>query len=71
MQDIDPVKKTLVACFPDDVGMDEACFQLEYDILVLGGFLPAYIPKEDECSGCELGRRCGRSSRCSAASQRA
>ena len=36
MQDIDPENKSLVACFPEDVGMDEACFQLEYDILILG-----------------------------------
>ena len=36
MQSIDTKSKTLVACFPDDVGLDSACFQLEYDILVLG-----------------------------------
>ena len=38
VQSIDTNKKTLVACFPDDVGLDSACFQLEYDILVLGEF---------------------------------
>lgn len=41
VQDIDPTAKTLVACFPDDVGMSEACFQLEYDILILGPHLSA------------------------------
>eukprot|EP00884_Botryococcus_braunii_P007779 jgi/Botrbrau1/17001/Bobra.49_2s0060.1 len=34
-QSIDPVSKTLVACFPKDAGMDEACFKVPYDILVL------------------------------------
>lgn len=34
--DIDPDKKSIVACFPADAGMDECCFKMEYDILVLG-----------------------------------
>lgn len=34
--DIDPEKKSIVACFPADAGMDECCFKMEYDILVLG-----------------------------------
>ena len=34
--DIDPEKKTVVACFPADAGMDECCFKVEYDILILG-----------------------------------
>lgn len=34
--EIDPEKKTIVACFPADAGMDECCFKMEYDILVLG-----------------------------------
>lgn len=36
VQSIDTKSKSLVACFPDDLGMDSACFQLDYDILVLG-----------------------------------
>ena len=41
-QDINPVEKTIVACFPNDAGMvpdsgmDESCFKIPYDILVLG-----------------------------------
>ncbi|KAK9866900.1 hypothetical protein WJX84_011085 [Apatococcus fuscideae] len=34
-QDIDPKNKTIVACFPKDTGLDEACFRIPYDILVL------------------------------------
>ena len=34
---MDPVKKEVVACFPEDTGMDELCFRVPYDILVLGG----------------------------------
>jgi NADH dehydrogenase FAD-containing subunit len=33
--DIDPVKKQLVCCFPKDTGFPEACFQLNYDLLVV------------------------------------
>ena len=33
---MDPVKKEVVACFPEDTGMDELCFRVPYDILVLG-----------------------------------
>ena len=33
---ISPEEKSLVACFPADAGMDECCFKLEYDILILG-----------------------------------
>lgn len=36
VQSINTKEKTLVACFPDDLGMDSACFELDYDILVLG-----------------------------------
>jgi len=41
VQGIDVKNKTVTACFPDDnlanvKGMSAACFQLEYDILVLG-----------------------------------
>jgi len=41
VQGIDTKKKTVTACFPDDnlasvKGMSAACFQLDYDILVLG-----------------------------------
>lgn len=32
---VDPVKKELVACFPADAGLDEACFKMNYDILVI------------------------------------
>lgn len=35
-KEIDPIKKELVACFPMDAGLDEACFKLKFDILVLG-----------------------------------
>jgi len=34
-QNIDPVKKTIVACFPPDSGMDESCFKIPYDVLVV------------------------------------
>lgn len=34
---MDPVKKEVVACFPEDTGMDKLCFRVPYDILVLGG----------------------------------
>ena len=33
---VDPAKKELVACFPADAGLDEACFKISYDILVVG-----------------------------------
>eukprot|EP00877_Chromochloris_zofingiensis_P004510 jgi/Chrzof1/1405/Cz10g06180.t1 len=33
---IDPVKKELVACFPKDAGLDEACFKISYDVLIVG-----------------------------------
>ena len=34
--EINPEEKSVVACFPADTGMDECCFKLEYDILILG-----------------------------------
>lgn len=34
-KDIDAEAKQLVCCFPADAGMDEACFKVPYDILVL------------------------------------
>jgi hypothetical protein len=34
-KDIDPVAKELVCCFPDDAGMDSACFKLSYDVLLM------------------------------------
>jgi NADH dehydrogenase FAD-containing subunit len=33
---VDPVKKELVACFPKDAGLDEACFKISYDVLIVG-----------------------------------
>eukprot|EP00775_Hariotina_reticulata_P004476 gene4476-4730_t len=33
---IDPKRKELVACFPKDAGLDEACFKIKYDILIMG-----------------------------------
>lgn len=33
---VDPVKKELVACFPKDAGLDEACFKIKYDMLIIG-----------------------------------
>lgn len=35
-QDIDPKNKTIVACFPKDTGLEEACFRIPYDILIVG-----------------------------------
>lgn len=32
---IDPAAKDIVACFPKDAGLDEACFKVPYDVLVL------------------------------------
>ncbi|KAG2486568.1 hypothetical protein HYH03_014738 [Edaphochlamys debaryana] len=34
-KDIDPVKKELVCCFPEDAGLDAACFKMSYDVLVM------------------------------------
>lgn len=42
VQDIDPAVKSLNCCFPEDAGIDEACFSVEYDILVLGE--PSWLP---------------------------
>jgi NADH:ubiquinone reductase (non-electrogenic) len=33
---VDPEKRELVACFPKDAGLDEACFKMSYDLLVVG-----------------------------------
>ena len=35
-QSIDPEEKSIVACFPEDAGMERACFKVYYDYLVLG-----------------------------------
>lgn len=32
---IDTKRKQLVACFPADAGLDEACFQISYDVLIV------------------------------------
>jgi NADH dehydrogenase FAD-containing subunit len=32
---IDTERKQLVACFPADAGLDEACFQISYDVLIV------------------------------------
>lgn len=34
-KDVDPVAKELVCCFPEDAGLDTACFKLSYDVLVV------------------------------------
>ena len=34
--DINPEERTLVACFPAEAGLDEACFKVPYDMLILG-----------------------------------
>ena len=34
MHSIDPATKEIVACFPKDSGLDEACFKVDYDVLV-------------------------------------
>jgi hypothetical protein len=31
-----PAERAVVACFPEDAGFPEACFKVEYDVLVLG-----------------------------------
>lgn len=33
---IDVKRKELVACFPKDAGLDEACFKISYDVLIVG-----------------------------------
>jgi NADH:ubiquinone reductase (non-electrogenic) len=33
---VDPQRRELVACFPKDAGLDEACFKMSYDLLVVG-----------------------------------
>jgi hypothetical protein len=33
---VDPIRKELVACFPADAGLDEACFKMSYDVLLVG-----------------------------------
>lgn len=35
-KNIDPNEKSIVACFPPDSGLDESCFKILYDMLVLG-----------------------------------
>ena len=35
-QEIDPAKKEIVACVPPGPDMDEACFKIAYDILLIG-----------------------------------
>lgn len=35
-KDIDPIGKKLVCCFPKDTGFAEACFQISYDVLIVG-----------------------------------
>ncbi len=40
-QDIDPKNKNIVACFPKDTGLEEACFRVPYDILVVGASVVA------------------------------
>ena len=45
-EEIDPNEKSIVACFPPDSGMDESCFKIPYDMLVLG-------EKASHCSGIE------------------
>jgi hypothetical protein len=33
--EIDPVAKSIVCCFPADAGLDQACFKVPYDILIV------------------------------------
>lgn len=35
MQTVDPMKKTLTACFPEDAGFPQACFRMQYDHLIV------------------------------------
>lgn len=35
MQTVDPIKKTLTACFPEDAGFPQACFRMQYDHLIV------------------------------------
>lgn len=34
-KEVDTKKKELVCCFPADAGLDEACFKMTYDVLVM------------------------------------
>ena len=38
--DIDPEERSLVACFPPEAGLDDTCFKVPYDMLILGAALP-------------------------------
>jgi len=35
VHEVDPAQKSIVCCFPADAGLDQACFKVPYDILVL------------------------------------
>ena len=35
VHEIDPASKSVVCCFPADAGLDQACFKVPYDVLVL------------------------------------
>ena len=37
--DIDPAERSLVACFPPEAGLDDTCFKVPYDMLILGAVL--------------------------------
>ena len=43
-QEINPSEKSILACFPPDSGMDDSCFKIPYDVLVLGKRLTYYLP---------------------------
>ena len=50
---VDPVKKELVACFPKDAGLDEACFKISYDVLIVG------VGSVNNTFGIQVGRGSG------------
>ena len=41
--DINPEERTLVACFPPEAGLDDTCFKVPYDMLILGAALPGKV----------------------------
>ena len=61
-RDVDPVKKELVCCFPEDAGLDKACFKLSYDVLLVSVSRPLslcrYVQVAHEYT--RMGWVCGR-----------
>lgn len=51
-QEIDPAKKEIIACAPPGADMDEACFKIPYDILLLGAFLFLHVQQQQHPAAC-------------------